>query len=202
MPEALSRWRIRAHLRDYFSSTSPITKNQQLSECLSDRARAHDEYADMNAYSIVIIHGLKGHAYKTWTSPLMPDAVIDLPTDLQSDGDMIAPRRGQVFSNATTLMKWASRKRGPGKVPKSKIPVPTLFWPGDLLPKDCPNARILTYGYDTKITKYTSGSTSKNSVFSHSKDFLFALGRSHPKDRPLIFLAHSLGGIVVKEVTP
>ncbi|KAL6354179.1 hypothetical protein LRP88_12513 [Fusarium phalaenopsidis] len=80
------------------------------------------------------------------------------------------------------------------------MPVPTLFWPGDLLPQDCPNARILTYGYDTKITKYTSGSTSKNSVFSHSKDFLFALGRSHPKDRPLIFLAHSLGGIVVKEM--
>ncbi|EEU35959.1 uncharacterized protein NECHADRAFT_96544 [Fusarium vanettenii 77-13-4] len=148
------------------------------------------------AVDIVIIHGLKGHAYKTWTSPLMPDAVVDL----QSDGEMMASRRGQVLRSVTGLMKRASGKRGPSSAPKPKTPVSTLFWPRDLLPEDCPNARILTYGYDTKITKYTSGSTNKNSVFSHSKDFLFALGRSHTKDRPLIFLAHSLGGIVVKEM--
>jgi hypothetical protein len=202
MSGALSRWRIRAHLRDYSSSTSPTTKNQQLSERLSDCARAQDDYADRCACSIVIIHGLKGHAYKTWTSPLMPDAVADLPTDLRSDGEMIKSRREHVLRSVTSLMKRASGKRGPGNASKPKTPVPTLFWPRDLLPEDCPNARILTYGYDTKITKYTSGSTNKNSVFSHSKDFLFALGRSHTKDRPLIFLAHSLGGIVVKEVTP
>ncbi|KAJ3457000.1 hypothetical protein MRS44_014141 [Fusarium solani] len=152
------------------------------------------------ACSIVIIHGLKGHAYKTWTSPLMPDAVADLPTDLRSDGEMIKSRREHVLRSVTSLMKRASGKRGPSNASKPKTPVPTLFWPRDLLPEDCPNARILTYGYDTKITKYTSGSTNKNSVFSHSKDFLFALGRSHTKDRPLIFLAHSLGGIVVKEM--
>ncbi|RMJ15798.1 hypothetical protein CDV36_004507 [Fusarium kuroshium] len=153
------------------------------------------------AVDIVIIHGLKGHAYKTWTSPLMPDAVIEPPATFQPhESEVMAPRREQVLRSVTTLMKWASGKRGPSKVPKPKMPVPTLFWPGDLLPKDCPKARILTYGYDTKITKYTSGSTNKNSVFSHSKDFLFALGRSHSKDRPLIFLAHSLGGIVVKEM--
>ncbi|KAL2671524.1 hypothetical protein Neosp_014114 [[Neocosmospora] mangrovei] len=149
------------------------------------------------AVDIVIIHGLKGHAYKTWTSPLMPDAVADLPTEVQSDEETSAPRREQVLRSVTSLMKWASGKRGSSKVPASEMPEPTLFWPRDLLPQDCPGARILTYGYDTKITKYTSGSTSKNSVFSHSKDFLFALGRSHAKDRPLIFLAHSLGGIVM-----
>lgn len=131
----------------------------------------------------------------------MPDAVVDLTTEVRSDGKASAPKREQVLRSVTTLMKWASGKRGPSKVPTPEMPEPTLFWPRDLLPQDCPNARILTYGYDTKITKYTSGSTSKNSVLSHSKDFLFALGRSHAKDCPLIFLAHSLGGIVVKEVT-
>lgn len=45
-----------------------------------------------------------------------------------------------------------------------------------------------------------SGATNKSSVFSHSKDFLFALGRERVLNRPLILLAHSLGGIVVKEV--
>ncbi|KAF7556550.1 hypothetical protein G7Z17_g1289 [Cylindrodendrum hubeiense] len=104
---------------------------------------------------IVIIHGLKGHAYKTWTSPLMPDAVVDPPAEyLLDEPDIVAPRLGQILRTVTTLMGWASNPRRLGSVPKPKMPVPTLFWPGDLLPQDCPKARILTYGYDTKITKY------------------------------------------------
>jgi hypothetical protein len=57
------------------------------------------------------------------------------------------------------------------------------------------------YGYDTKITKYMAGATNKNSVFSHSKDLLFALSRETTANRPLVFVAHSLGGIVVKEAS-
>ena len=75
-----------------------------------------------------------------------------------------------------------------------------VFWPADLLPTDCPNARILVYGYDTQITKYMTSSTNKNSTFSHGKDLVFELGRTHPAGRPLIFVAHSLGGILVKEM--
>ncbi|RSL42482.1 hypothetical protein CEP54_015468 [Fusarium duplospermum] len=149
---------------------------------------------------IVLVHGLKGHAYKTWTSHLLSDTVVDPASDIQPHEPERVPRRKKVLRNVTTLTKWASGRRGSSKVPKPKKPVPTLFWPAELVPEDCPDARILTYGYDTKITKYTSGSTNKNSVFSHSKDFLFALERKHLKDRPLIFLAHSLGGIVAKEM--
>lgn len=75
-----------------------------------------------------------------------------------------------------------------------------VFWPADLLPADCPSARVLLYGYDSKITKYMVGATNKNSLLSHSKDLLFALERHTVPNRPLVFLAHSLGGIVVKEM--
>ncbi|KAI8713771.1 hypothetical protein NCS52_01222600 [Fusarium sp. LHS14.1] len=131
---------------------------------------------------IVIIHGLKGHAYKTWTSPLMSDAVVDLPTE-RNNLDEMGLRKTRVEQDFRTRDASSNAFLAQGSATQ-----------------DCPKARILTYGYDTKITKYTSGSTSKNSVFSHSKDFLFALGRIHAKDRPLIFLAHSLGGIVVREM--
>lgn len=77
----------------------------------------------------------------------------------------------------------------------------TVFWPVDLLPEDCPNSRILMFGYDSKVTKYSPGLVNENSVLSHSKDLLFSLARERTLDRPLICLAHSLGGIIIKEVS-
>ncbi|KAM7215359.1 hypothetical protein V8F06_009220 [Rhypophila decipiens] len=82
-----------------------------------------------------------------------------------------------------------------------------VFWPADLLPQACPRARVLVFGYDTKITNYGVASTNKNSIYSHAKDLLFALSRETEgcvcpggKRRQIIFVAHSLGGIVVKEM--
>ncbi|RBR19576.1 uncharacterized protein FIESC28_05571 [Fusarium coffeatum] len=76
----------------------------------------------------------------------------------------------------------------------------SVFWPVDLLSKDLPDSRILMFGYDSKITKYSAGAVSENSVFSHAKDLLFALGLERILHRPLICVAHSLGGIIVKEM--
>ncbi|KAK3942679.1 hypothetical protein QBC46DRAFT_447659 [Diplogelasinospora grovesii] len=75
-----------------------------------------------------------------------------------------------------------------------------IFWPADLLPKECPLARILTWGYDTNVTRYMSGPVNKDSIFTHGKNLLYALGRDRPTGRRIIFVAHSLGGIVVKEM--
>ncbi|KAJ4249141.1 hypothetical protein NW762_012476 [Fusarium torreyae] len=56
------------------------------------------------------------------------------------------------------------------------------------------------FGYDSKVTKYSAGAISENSVFSHAKDLLFSLCRERALHRPLICVAHSLGGIIVKEM--
>jgi hypothetical protein len=67
------------------------------------------------------------------------------------------------------------------------------FWPRDLLPEKVPHARILTYGYDA----------SQNGIFEHSQNLLEALKRlrkeKYEKRRPIIFVAHSFGGILVKD---
>lgn len=36
------------------------------------------------------------------------------------------------------------------------------FWPADFLPQDVPNARIITYGYNSHITKFFLGATNQN----------------------------------------
>lgn len=74
-----------------------------------------------------------------------------------------------------------------------------VFWPQDLLPNDRPDVRILTWGYDTVVTKGWQRAN-KNNLFAHAKDFLYALERVRPSQRPIVFVAHSLGGIMVKEV--
>lgn len=64
---------------------------------------------------------------------------------------------------------------------------------------DCDRARILTWGYDSHVIKGYE-SVNKNDVFAHAKNLLATLKRERPQARPIIFVAHSLGGILVKEV--
>jgi hypothetical protein len=78
-----------------------------------------------------------------------------------------------------------------------------VYWPADLASQTVPNSRILTYGYDTKIRHWVAGPVSTKTVYDHAWDLLCsfeALRRnSDEKGRSILFVAHSLGGIVVKE---
>jgi hypothetical protein len=76
-----------------------------------------------------------------------------------------------------------------------------VYWPQDILPVTLINARIMTYGYDSNIRHRLGAPASKSTVYDLGYELLLNLEakrRSAP-DRPLIFAAHSLGGIVVKE---
>lgn len=72
------------------------------------------------------------------------------------------------------------------------------MWLRDFLPEDLPNARILTYGYDTKLV----GSLSNARISEYAKQFLESIedARDSAPDRPIIFIGHSLGGLLIKEV--
>lgn len=73
------------------------------------------------------------------------------------------------------------------------------MWLRDMLPKRSKDARILIYGYDTRLQK---GDSVKN---IHDIGDSFRHGMSTIRSqatvtRPLVILGHSLGGIVIKEV--
>ncbi|KAF8519406.1 hypothetical protein BU17DRAFT_47785, partial [Hysterangium stoloniferum] len=73
-----------------------------------------------------------------------------------------------------------------------------VLWLRDLLPEALPTARILTYGYDARTH---SENRSSQTLYDLSTDFVGKLSnfRIHTKsDRPLIFIAHSFGGIMLK----
>ncbi|OCL01720.1 hypothetical protein AOQ84DRAFT_426555, partial [Glonium stellatum] len=60
----------------------------------------------------------------------------------------------------------------------------------------------LTYGYDTHIRHWLGPSVSRATVCDIAWDFLVALEAAHRPEplRPILFIVHSLGGIVVKEM--
>ncbi|PGH18031.1 hypothetical protein AJ79_00657 [Helicocarpus griseus UAMH5409] len=114
-------------------------------------------------------------------------------TEVYRCAEPLVPQVDIVFVhglNGTSYNTWATKK-------------PEVFWPGDLLPQTLQGlgVRILTYGYDANVTSFASG-TSKDRLHNHAEHLAGQLyaNRSlqHALERPIIFVCHSLGGIVVK----
>lgn len=75
-----------------------------------------------------------------------------------------------------------------------------MFWPGTLLSQDFPRARIMTFGYDADVVRFWTIASS-NRLDDHGKSLAYALldQRGQVGRRPIVFIAHSLGGLVCEE---
>lgn len=80
-----------------------------------------------------------------------------------------------------------------------------VFWPTELLPVTLKSvkARILVYGYNADVYAFGSNrSASSDMIYQHAQSLVtnLAMERKNEEvsDHPIIFVAHSLGGILVK----
>ncbi|KAH8746519.1 P-loop containing nucleoside triphosphate hydrolase [Diaporthe sp. PMI_573] len=77
----------------------------------------------------------------------------------------------------------------------------TIHWPRDLLKTDIPDARIMSFGYDADVVGWFSP-VSNNRVGNHAENLLGAVTRlkerTESENRSIIFVMHSLGGLVVQ----
>ncbi|KAK0617057.1 hypothetical protein B0T14DRAFT_459736, partial [Immersiella caudata] len=100
---------------------------------------------------------------------------------------------------------WTTRSTGESSTPKKRSweQGKGVYWPTELASQTIPNSRIPTYGYDPKIRHWAKGPVSQSSVYDHAGDFLTSLEHQRrgadQQHRPILFVAHSLGGIVTKE---
>lgn len=74
------------------------------------------------------------------------------------------------------------------------------MWLCDFLPVRLPNARILLFGYNSNVAIETSAA-GVNDQAVNLLDRFNAQRKQVSLERPIIFVAHSLGGIVVKRVS-
>jgi protein SERAC1 len=75
-----------------------------------------------------------------------------------------------------------------------------VFWPGDLLKDEIPNARILTFDYDFG----PSSLVTKGRVLLEAKTLIRdidKLSQDTSSQCPLVFCAHSFGGLLLKTVS-
>ncbi|MCJ1424016.1 hypothetical protein MMC29_001903 [Sticta canariensis] len=123
------------------------------------------------------------------------------------------------FKSSSSRLENKGKVKGPAELPvtdintnaatkkKSKSNVKNVFfWPQNL-PEACARARVMTFGYDSDITKFFGGTANQNTFYQHAGDLLGALirKRQHAQERPIIFVVHSLGGfayegIVIKQM--
>ncbi|KAL2816120.1 hypothetical protein BJX63DRAFT_430412 [Aspergillus granulosus] len=71
------------------------------------------------------------------------------------------------------------------------------LWLRDFLPKHLPQARIFLFGYNSSVSIQSSSAGVREQAQNLLSRLL--LERQDCHSRPIIFIAHSLGGIVVKE---
>jgi hypothetical protein len=72
-----------------------------------------------------------------------------------------------------------------------------FIWLRDRLPKDMSSIRPIIYGYDTELVKSESIQTIEDLASSFIAS-LRSIGRPSLSAKPLVILAHSLGGILLK----
>ncbi|KAE8446926.1 hypothetical protein EG329_011557 [Mollisiaceae sp. DMI_Dod_QoI] len=127
---------------------------------------------------LVFVHGIQGHPEKTWTY-----------SENQIEPNRSGHRVVRMFSR-----KKQSQEEGSNETSH-------LFWPKDLLAKDFPNSRVLTYGYDSQVSKFFKGPANQSGILAHGESLMRALEvqRRGCRQRPIIFLVHSLGGIILKQ---
>ena len=158
--------------------------------------------------SIVFVHGLQGHPQRTWSSK--PRSSQETP-GYDSTSNPRPSRETNTFTPRNKYLHpthWFSNRRSlrskDGTIGESssgaELGQREVFWPRDLLEKDFPTARIMTFGYNSKITQGFKAASQGN-IFSHAKNLLYELEskRRGAPERHLVFIVHSLGGIIVKE---
>jgi hypothetical protein len=77
------------------------------------------------------------------------------------------------------------------------------MWLRDSLPSDLPGARVMLYGYDTELHNSHTFQDLEALASTFRLDLqaltMRDFSNAEPLTKPLVFVAHSLGGLVVKE---
>lgn len=108
----------------------------------------------------MFIHGLQGNPRRTWRYK----GEIEHQVWVEE-----SEKKKVSFPKRLFKSKQTHAKKGTWEVRRDKV---SIFWPADVLPVDFKNVRIITYGYDSRVTKFFGGLANKNNIDNYGRDFL------------------------------
>ncbi|KAH7153371.1 hypothetical protein EDB81DRAFT_687534 [Dactylonectria macrodidyma] len=129
--------------------------------------------------NVIFVHGLRGHPKRTWGRG----------SDHSNDAGPTNTTTKRSLKALFQRDRQASGSAAPSRP----------FWPYEFLQDDAPEARIWTYGYNADVVDVAFQAQSKNSISQHGRDLAVQFERDIGNEDPVLFIAHSLGGIVVKD---
>ncbi|CAH0026249.1 unnamed protein product [Clonostachys rhizophaga] len=139
-------------------------------------------------YNVIFVHGLKGHPKHTWGRETTGGNTAHQRIDIGFNRKR-ASIRSLLKSGKTTSTALSEA----GGQPKP-------FWPEEFLTRDLPDARIWTYGYNADVIQGMFRAGNQNSISQHGRDLSAQFERDVANKDPVVFIAHSLGGILIKSV--
>ncbi|KAK4222399.1 hypothetical protein QBC38DRAFT_519237 [Podospora fimiseda] len=176
------------------------------------------------AVDIILVHGIGGHPVRSWKcfdegqSPVSPITATSLrgnrlrkaPPPIsglrRTHSEPVLVKDPSLRSRnllRKASFKSSSRLKLPDSDQGDAVDKVDVYWPLDFLPASCPTARILTWGYHTLVVD-KKPLRLQGDIFAHAHELLLELASMRAtlgeKARPVVFVAHSTGGVVVKEV--
>ncbi|KAF2675937.1 hypothetical protein K458DRAFT_323244 [Lentithecium fluviatile CBS 122367] len=136
---------------------------------------------------IVFVHGLRGHPRYTWENDRAGGGETDVSTSSKRKTfkSFLRAKPSTPTTDTNTYEGSSALRR--------------LFWPDEYLTHDIPEARVWTYGYNADAIGGLFQANNKNSVSQHGRDLAVRIEREIENEDPILFVAHSLGGIIVKD---
>ncbi|KAI1661935.1 hypothetical protein F4813DRAFT_346255 [Daldinia decipiens] len=150
--------------------------------------------------NIILVHGLRGHPQTTWEDNSTRRSEHVVPTIWQRLGKR--KRTSRPNSTHNTDDDGEEGEEDESETRGSSSMQHNVFWPRDYLVEDFPKARVWTYGYNANVINGMFQANNQNSISQHGRDFTVRTERilkGKGFNEPIIFIAHSLGGIIVKD---
>ncbi|KAI1435090.1 Alpha/Beta hydrolase protein [Xylaria sp. CBS 124048] len=143
--------------------------------------------------NIILVHGLRGHPQATWEYR-QSELNTRLAEKLRKRDRLKAIWRHQHTVSIRTSVSEED-------ITEDWEPSSTerVFWPREYLLEDMSEAEVWTYGYNADVIGGLFQANNRNSISQHGQDLAVKLERVIDNQLPIIFVAHSLGGIVVKD---
>ncbi|UJR31498.1 hypothetical protein I4U23_018987 [Adineta vaga] len=166
---------------------------------------------------VIFFHGLAGSAFKTWRqesvqTELKVTEPLALPTDEKplSVADEPPEEESDEVMDISEETNWNTSKKDLNTTttttPKLDEPQSTSCWPKDWLSNDVPTShiRMLAVDYESRVSEWQVRSMPRNilrrSMHDRAQEIAEQLKQAGVGKRPIIWIAHSMGGLLTKYI--